>query len=110
MGKYATYRKRGATTGAESTLPVPPPPAMPEPEEDLRVRQFEPDNTGGVYRLYYSEAGVAPWDHVATVAWAGVQVWGDVDDYDAGSYYSTTVGNGVDFAGESDPSNIIVLE
>ena len=105
MGKYSTYRKRGSSPGAAALGP-PPAPELTEVSQELVSLSAVPENTGGTVRLYLSVNGSTGWLLSQETPWESVIVWGTTDDLEGFWYYSSVVGGGIQFSGESPPSNL----
>jgi hypothetical protein len=108
MGKWATYRKRGSHNGA-SALPPPPQPTLLEDIPDLVSSPETAANVGGQLVLEF-EDGPGNWTFEDNRAFAFPLVnWGATASFPSGNYRAYQIGNGVDFAGNSTPSDAFLL-
>lgn len=109
MGKYATYRKRGTSSPAAVPLLPPPPPDLHVDGDDLISVAQGTDDTSGFSRLYRSDVEEGPFSLEAEVAWAAALNWGTTEDLAPGYFRTTELGNGIAYAGQSEPSAIVQL-
>ena len=103
MGKWATYRKRG-TQSAPPALPPPPVPLPGDEDDAFVVFTQTAANAGGLITLQF-ESAEDVWTVVAVLAHAFPFVdFGPIEDFDEGHYRALQTGNGINFAGTSEPS------
>jgi len=104
MGRWATVRRRGGGTQVPATLPPPPAPELDDEADE--ILQYSPgdENTGGTIRLYYAAAPGGPYSLSQGAAWEQLHNWGGDPPNLVGFYVATSVGNGIAYSGESEPS------
>lgn len=107
MGKWSTYRKRGSSTTPAASLSPPPPSVMDDGSGEVRSITPELNNIGGILHLYFAPSPSGPWTLSLTATWERPHTWGEPADFAGLALRSTDIGNGVDYVGESEPSNIL---
>lgn len=108
MGKWATYKKRGSHSGALA-LPAPPIPSLDDEDGDLISYVNGEENVGGTLILQ-RETAPGTWTLIDLKPYNYPLVfWGLVINFAADDYRAVQVGNGTDFAGSSEPSDVLSL-
>lgn len=102
MGKWSTYRHRGAVRQQAAALTVPPAPVLSFEDGDLLVTPTGNDDTGGTVNIYRSEYEEGPFTFAGSLPWGNPRAFTGPD---SGYYYATETGNGSTYVGESLPSN-----
>lgn len=110
MGKYSQYRRRGSP-GQPTTTPDRRPPAPHLTISGLYVQQNATglDDLEGTIGLYSSIDEGVTWGEFDSTDWESWHLWGLVTDYVGLWLRSTETGNGIDYVGESLPSNELHL-
>lgn len=109
MGKWAQQRKRGSAGHGPVALPPPPAPQLLIIEDSVYQLASSDTDTNGSLKLYYSTSGGEPWNFISSVIWKLEHYWGSTDYYQGDWLRATEVGNDLDYAGESQPSNVLAL-
>jgi len=108
MGKWATYRKR-ARPNAAPMLPAPPQPTLLEDIPDLVSSPETALNVGGMLVLEFEDSP-GSWTFEDNRAFAHPLVnWGATATFAAGNYRAYQIGNDVNFAGISTPSDAFLI-
>ena len=108
MGKWATYRKRGSQN-AGPALPAPPPPTVEDDDDDLISQPNTAVNVGGTLTLQ-REFPPGNWVLYDLKPFATPFVtWGEIVNFGQGNYRAVQTGNGVNYAGTSEPSATFVI-
>ena len=106
MGKYATYRRRGAAKTMVVVLPPPPKPGLYIDDSVLIQETNNLNWADGLLRLYFRAIPGDPWTMLQEVPAAEVWPWSPIGELPLGQYQATEVGNGSQCEGESIPSDI----
>jgi len=109
MGKWAQSRKRGSSAGPVITLPAPTKPALADIDDAITQSAQGTPDVGGIITLESAPTALGPWTPVNTAPWQDVYSWGDHADYLGLVLRCKETGNGVDFAGDSEWSEILVV-
>lgn len=110
MGKWAQYKRRGSPGAASGAALHPPaPPRLFTQGGEVFSEDLGPYNEGGMSRLFRSDDGSAPWTQVNSQDWDIDADWGTVVSLGGYFYRATSVGNHINFEGESIPSNVLDL-
>jgi hypothetical protein len=107
MGKWATYRKRGGSTGSTVALTSPPVPSLYIEGGLIKQSARGGDDTGGQIRLQQSDDGNDPWYQVDSGAWVATKTWGTVVQYFGYWLRCYEIGNGIAYAGNSPYSAVL---
>ena len=110
MGKYATYRLRGGGQVLHSALPSPPAPLLFTDAGRLWANSACGSNLDGESELWVSEDGLTGWDYVASKDWAASEDWGSLAEFEPDYYRCRDLGNGLDYVGIGEWSNVVRCE
>jgi hypothetical protein len=108
MGKWATYRKRGSGEQIISGPQAPPAPFLTKVGHFAEQLSFSSNDTGGTVKIEISYDGGLTWNPLDSEPWTNIHDW-DASYFSAGSRFRVSeTGNGTDYIGTSDYSNILV--
>jgi len=108
MGKWSTYRKRGSA-GRAPALGPPPAPTLRVTGGVVLQDATGLDDAGGLVRLEQSEDGISEWETWGSQPWDNPTEWGQQEEWEGSFVRAFETGNGIVYAGESAPSNILEL-
>jgi len=106
MGKWAKYQLRGSS-GDGPALPSPPAPVLAI--DGLRLKQTasgDPDPDGTI-QIYEAPGESGPWTPSQTASWEAIKDWGNKAAYGGVSVKCLEIGNGKNYRGTSDWSNVL---
>lgn len=109
MGRWAQAARRSRSVPA-GALGAPPAPELTIPGGQANITSAYVDNVGGSVTLYQWNEEEETWVDIDFGAWAPEVVLGELGQYVTGKYYATATGNGVNYVGESVPSNEVNLD
>lgn len=110
MGKWSQYKRRGSSDKSSSVvLGPPPPPNLILVGGVVIQRHTGTTDSEAICRLYQSSDGLNFFFRAPEVEWAPDVDWGDSGSYPDLWLRCTEVGNGVNYVGESIPSNVLDL-
>lgn len=107
MGRYAQARRRGGVGGAGGGLLPPPAPVLVNIAGHVSQRATGLDDTGGRMQLQQREGGTEEWAEAGDEPWAHEFDWGVVGLFEDNELRAREVGNGVDYLGNSEWSDIL---
>lgn len=109
MGHYTTYRRRGSAVPSTVILPTTLAPFLGLVFGQLKSATSSLPDPGSAQTLYQASSPGGPWEAYATATDWPTTTWGDLADFNGFLYRATETGNGINFLGESPPSNIVDL-
>jgi len=109
MGRWCQAKRRSSSGPGALALGPPTAPFLSILEDYLVGDASVPTNVGGASRLYWKDGGVGDWELAEERDWALHHEWLGIGEAPGSWFYQTDVGNGVDYTGESPPSNVIIL-
>lgn len=107
MGRWAQARRRGGSGHPPTTAGPPPAPVLRIQVTSLIQDAQGGSDVGGICRLYGSDNDTGPWTEVGFASWLLHQDWGNPLGYGGAWLAAREEGNGHDYVGLSDLSNVI---
>lgn len=109
MGRWAQARRRGRTAPPAGPAGPPPAPGLDASGGSLLQTATGGDDTGGTVELQNALLEEGPFEDLDSAAWEAVRNWGPNYELEGFFYRAREVGNGVDYVGSSDWSNVVEI-
>lgn len=109
MGRWAQARRRGGGGRPSGAIGPPPAPTLAIVNGFLLQTAGGGNDAGAAIWLRFSEEEGGPYFDWGEAVWAAVYDWGLIEELSVGWCEAVEVGNGVAYAGRSDPSNRVEI-
>lgn len=107
MGRYAQARRRGGTPPTGPGIPAPPAPVLSVDDGSVHQHAQGLNDDGGRVVIYATDPGDINWLEFGNEVWVSNQDWGVVGLFEDLILRAKEVGNGVDYVGDSEWSNVL---